>query len=293
MAQPIYRILGPDRTESGQVSADFIRQLIGQGQANAETLIRTEEATDWKPLGEFPDFVEDLVAAGSEPVSLAPAVVDKLPSATSFLTGFGGLLCVLICPLLGLISPVVGVLALAGGVGLGIGAVVSGRKAGKQIREKPQEFGGSGLAWTGMVLGALCVLLAFPWTGRLLTTMRNVRDRDQSRLCATQIKQIGLAARLYGKYHDRVLPPDYLTMSNELGSATLLHCPADSARPKARSWAEFTPAHASYDYIRPGAQETDVRDQLVCRCPIHGHLLYGNGQVLDATRKWAPVVESY
>jgi hypothetical protein len=112
-------------------------------------------------------------------------------------------------------------------------------------------------------------------------------------LCASQLKQIGLAARLYGKYNGHVFPRDYLTMSNELGSVTILHCPADTVRPKARSWAEFTPAHASYDYIRPGASEAEARDQLLFRCPIHGHLLYGNGQVLDATRKWAPVVESY
>jgi hypothetical protein len=109
----------------------------------------------------------------------------------------------------------------------------------------------------------------------------------------SNLKQVGLAARLYGKYNRRNFPPSFLAMSNELGSPLVLHCPDDDSRATAGSWAQFTPTNSSYEFLRPGGKEAEVMNQVVFRCPVHGHLCFGSGKVLDATRKWAPVIESY
>jgi hypothetical protein len=52
----MYKIIGADQKEYGPVSADQLRQWMAEGRVNAQTLIRPESETDWKPLSSFPEF---------------------------------------------------------------------------------------------------------------------------------------------------------------------------------------------------------------------------------------------
>src|SRR5436309_9769498 len=67
----MYRIVGADGREYGPVSADQIARWISEGRVNAQTLTRSEESTDWKPLSTFPEFADALHAgapgAGAPP----------------------------------------------------------------------------------------------------------------------------------------------------------------------------------------------------------------------------------
>jgi hypothetical protein len=51
-----YRIIGGDGKEYGPISADQMRQWLAEGRVNAQTRILVEGATEWKTLGELPEF---------------------------------------------------------------------------------------------------------------------------------------------------------------------------------------------------------------------------------------------
>jgi len=61
----MYRIIGADGKEYGPITADQVRQWINEGRANAQTRVLVEGTTEWKTLGELPEF-------GGPPPSIAP-----------------------------------------------------------------------------------------------------------------------------------------------------------------------------------------------------------------------------
>ena len=102
--------------------------------------------------------------------------------------------------------------------------------------------------------------------------------------CINNIKQIGLAARLWANDNKETFPNDFLSMSNELNTPKILTCPGDTARKKASSWQEFDGSSVSYEFLSPGATEGDPAVVLV-RCPIHFNvgLADGSAQQLNPT----------
>jgi uncharacterized membrane protein len=65
----MYKIIGADQKEYGPVTADQIRQWIAEGRANAQTMVRREGETEWKPLAGYPEFAP---ALGAAPSAAAP-----------------------------------------------------------------------------------------------------------------------------------------------------------------------------------------------------------------------------
>jgi len=71
----MYRIIGKDGQQYGPASAEQLRAWIAENRANAQTLVQTEGAQDWKPLGSLPEFAADLKpppAPGTAPPTIAP-----------------------------------------------------------------------------------------------------------------------------------------------------------------------------------------------------------------------------
>jgi hypothetical protein len=137
----MYRILGADGREYGPVPAEQLRRWIAEGRANAETRVLAEGATDWKPLGSFPEFF-------TAPPPMAPTVLAIAPSTNGF--AVAGLvlgilsLCCLCCygvpfNLLGLACSIIALM---------------------QISRAPHLYRGKGLAVAGLVLCLLSLLLA-------------------------------------------------------------------------------------------------------------------------------------
>lgn len=58
----MYRIIGSDGKEYGPIAAEVLRQWIGEGRANAHTRASAAGSTDWKTLGDFPEFAAALAA---------------------------------------------------------------------------------------------------------------------------------------------------------------------------------------------------------------------------------------
>jgi uncharacterized membrane protein len=63
----MYKIIGADQKEYGPVSAEQLRQWIVEGRVNAQTMVRPEDQTEWKPLSAWPEFASAASAAPIPP----------------------------------------------------------------------------------------------------------------------------------------------------------------------------------------------------------------------------------
>lgn len=75
----MYKIIGGDQQEHGPVSAQQILQWVSEGRAIASTPCRAEGTSEWRPLGEFPEFAGAFKPAGAVPPPIAP----PLPSGSA------------------------------------------------------------------------------------------------------------------------------------------------------------------------------------------------------------------
>jgi hypothetical protein len=83
----MYRIVGADGREYGPISADQLRQWIAEGRANAQTKVLLEGTTEWKSLGEFPEFFPSGAPAAA-PIS--PGTIPPPPPPMPAYTPVGG-----------------------------------------------------------------------------------------------------------------------------------------------------------------------------------------------------------
>ncbi|HEX5219744.1 MAG TPA: hypothetical protein VFZ59_09265 [Verrucomicrobiae bacterium] len=113
-----------------------------------------------------------------------------------------------------------------------------------------------------------------------IDALTKAKEQALSIRCINNLKQFGLAVRIWMLDNNEVLPPDTLSMSNELSTPKILVCPADTNRPAARDWASFTTVNLSYEYLAPSARNADHEPtRVLSRCPIHGHVGLCDGSV--------------
>ena len=190
---------------------------------------------------------------------------------------------------LSITSLVLGILSIAClSILAGIPAIITGHIARGRAKREPGVYGGEGFALAGLILGYLSIALALvmiPITAALvLPAMSKAKSRAQTISCTSNMKQIGLAARLWSNDHNEIYPPDFLTMSNELVTPKLLVCPGDTTKTRAQDWSQFNPSqNATYEFLTPGAKETDILGQIAFRCPIHNNIGLGDGSVQTST----------
>jgi TM2 domain-containing membrane protein YozV len=70
----MYKIIGTDGRQYGPVNAEQIRRWLAENRVHAQTLVQTEGAQDWKPLGSLPEFAAGLNPA-PPPIIPAPGAV--------------------------------------------------------------------------------------------------------------------------------------------------------------------------------------------------------------------------
>jgi len=269
----MYKILGADQKEYGPVSADQVRQWIADGRVTGRTQVKSEDSTEWKSLSEFHEFDTALAAKGAAPTppavpgSTPPAVPSNRPPSSG----------------LAVASLVMGVLSfIACSIFTGIPAIIAGHIAHNRSRKSPQEFGGRGMAVAGLVLGYLSLALVpviALLAGLMLPALAKAKDKAQRINCVSNMKQIGLAARMWSNDHGGKFPPDFASMSNELSTPKILACPGDSSKTRAMNWSEFGPGNLTYEYLQPGIDEKNVAQTVVFQCPIHGNIGLGDGGV--------------
>jgi Domain of unknown function (DUF4190)/GYF domain 2 len=154
----MYKIKGQDQNEYGPVDAAQLRLWINEGRADAKTLARLEGATEWQPLGSFPEFAAVIAPPLLSPSAPAPPVDNPIAALVPYRNAPA------------LIAYYLGVFSLIPCLGypLAIGAVVLGIIGLKRARQHP-ESKGKVHAWIGIILGGL-VMIIFPllWFGLII-----------------------------------------------------------------------------------------------------------------------------
>ena len=182
----MFTILGADGKEYGPVPAGKVHEWINGGRANLQTKARRAEETEWKTLGEFPEFAAAVVpppptAAAPSPgfASPGPANVDALAAATGtldimgcikagFATGAANFWSLLgTCLVVGLLAgfagsiPIIGIIVTFTLTGVFYGGLYY--YVAKKVRGEPAEFGdafsGFTVCFGQLVLATLVVTM--------------------------------------------------------------------------------------------------------------------------------------
>ncbi len=113
--------------------------------------------------------------------------------------------------------------------------------------------------------------------GMLLPALAKAKGKAQTINCVNNLKQIGLAARLWSGDHNDTLPRDFLSMKEELNTPRILNCP-DSKAPPVTTWAEVAAGRGSYQLLAPGISESGNPMTVIALCPIHGNVVLLDGK---------------
>ena len=299
----MYKVIGVDGKEYGPISLDQLKQWIAQGRVNARTRVQEAGTDAWKTAADFPELVPLLaLPLAGVPASAAPAPMAPPPGAQ----GKKGL---------AVVSLVCGILSFLTCFLTGLPAIICGHVAYARARRAPGEHGGSGLALAGLILGyaslVFLLLISIP-AAMLLPALAQAKARAQRINCMNNLKQVGVAFRVWELDHNDQFPFNvstnaggtlevcapgadgfdgnaalhFMTLSNELGNTVVLVCAADTAKSPASDFSHLQPANVSYQ-LRSGTNVTDATPQLVLAvCPIHHNVLFCDGsvQTMTATR---------
>lgn len=108
--------------------------------------------------------------------------------------------------------------------------------------------------------------------------LQQLKEEAQSVGCVNNLKQIGLAARLWAKDHDNVFPPDFISMKDQLATPKILFCPGDTAATRVSEWSQLDPSLISYRFMNPNGNLSDPT-KLLTTCPIHSHTVLSDASV--------------
>ncbi len=109
-----------------------------------------------------------------------------------------------------------------------------------------------------------------------IEAMKKAREQALSIQCINNLKQIGLAVRVWALDNEDRFPTNFLCMSNELNTPKILVCPSDTNRIVAPDFRSYTDANCSYDLFAGSDKEPN---QVLSRCPIHGNIGLCDGSV--------------
>lgn len=98
--------------------------------------------------------------------------------------------------------------------------------------------------------------------------------------CVNNLKQVGLAMRIWAGDNNDKYPTSLVVMSNELSTPKILICPSDTARQPYGSlgFGQFQDNMTSYTFTVQPDDETHP-DCITARCPIHHNYLLADGSV--------------
>ncbi len=107
--------------------------------------------------------------------------------------------------------------------------------------------------------------------------------RFESLQCASAITSICLAAHLWADDHGGLMPTNFVCMSNEISTPSILSC-VPTRRLHSGNWADFGPENCTYEILAPGMRVSDTNTAFL-RCTVHGHLGFSDCTVYDGVRR--------
>jgi hypothetical protein len=75
----MYKIIGADQKEYGPITADQLRQWLAEGRVSLQTKVLPEGATEWKAVGDLPEFAT--ASSGAPPAM--PAIPVPAPGTAA------------------------------------------------------------------------------------------------------------------------------------------------------------------------------------------------------------------
>lgn len=145
----MFKIIGGDGKEYGPVAADMLRQWLAEGRLNAQTRVLPEGATEWKTLGELPEFAPREPAATARPVMPGPISLPAVPRNNSM---------AIASLVLGILSVTIALCCY--GLPFNVLGIIFSLVALQQIKADPQNQRGSGMAVAGLVLSIISLVFA-------------------------------------------------------------------------------------------------------------------------------------
>ena len=197
------------------------------------------------------------------------------------------------------------------GIITGIPAIILGHVAFNRTRKKPEQYQGKGLAITGFVMGYISIFTTLILAGLLLPALAQAKGKAQSIMCVNNMKQMGLAFRVYASNHGDRFPFNvptseggimdasaagddgfvqdparfFQSLSNELATPQILVCPADRSKRPTKDFQNLQAANVSYQ-LRTGTNISEANPQeVLARCPIHGNEVLCDGSVQQGRRR--------
>jgi prepilin-type processing-associated H-X9-DG protein len=210
----MYKIIGTDGKEYGPVSAEQLRQWLGEGRVNFQTRVQAGGSADWQALGALPEFAADRAAAAAVPPALAAGMAPAKTSGlaiTSLVLGILGFFC--------------GLPALPG--------LILGFVSLHKIKRSNGSLGGQGIALAGTIVSGVCLLLSLVMipimVGMLLPALAKAKGNAQTINCVNNVRQLCLATIMYADDHNDTLPPGATwcdAIQTQVGSVKVFQCPA-------------------------------------------------------------------
>jgi hypothetical protein len=219
----MYKVRGIDQKEYGPVNIEQLKSWIAQGRVQEQTLAQGAEGEDWNPLSAYPEFSEALAAApaAATPGPIRPAPLPTAPAGPPPKTS-GMAITSLILGVLGCL----GITAIAGLI-LGIMSLV-------RIKNSQGRLGGQGLAIAGICVSAIMLLFCVPFiattAGLTLPALAKAKSKAQTINCVSNMKQIGLAVRIYASDRNDTFPPAETwndAIQQNVGNPKVFQCPGD------------------------------------------------------------------
>lgn len=161
----------------------------------------------------------------------------------------------------------------------GLPAIITGFMAKTRATQRPEEFGGRGMALAGIVLGLLSLITTVLFLVALNAAFRQGQRQVGEFSCVNNLRRVGIAMQIHAIDHGGAYPASLLELTNTLKRPELLHCPGDTNHVAATSWGTLTADNVSFELLIPSGLETESQTNAVVRCPIHRHTWHGNGKI--------------
>jgi len=211
-----YTVIGSDQKQYGSVTADNICRWIADGRLNAQSLMREESDTEFRPLSTFPEFA-DTFAAKAVTMGVLPTLSTAPPAAPAKMSGMA--VTSLVLGILGMFT--CGITALVGLI-LGIIAMVKVKNSGGRL-------GGNGIALAGVIVSGIFLLMIPIFAALMLPALAAAKQRAQSINCVSNEKQLATGVRMYSSDNKDQLPPAATwcdAIRTYVGSEKIFQCPA-------------------------------------------------------------------
>jgi prepilin-type processing-associated H-X9-DG protein len=187
-------------------------------------------------------------------------------------------------------SMILGICSIAMCMGplTGLPAVICGHIARGKI--KRGEGGGGGMALCGLITGYIGLTFIFLYLlilpAMLLPALSQARESARKISCCNNLKQIGLALRMYSNVYNEQYPHldgaeglEMLRKNGFLEAPQVYVCP--SANTQAATYGEpLTEETVDYQYFG-GHSEADDSDVVIACDKDHNHKRYGNALYVD------------